>query len=194
MIDLLQIATEVAGHAVEHGTQAVAASNPVEKIASLFHVEVKMLAAQIVSFLLIFIALYFGAWKKVLNVLEERKTKIADGLQYAEEMKTKLEEAERKQSETLREAALEAKEIIAQSQQAAKDIIEKTQSDAQRKSEEIVAQTRENLSLERKQMVAEVKEHASRMVAITAAKVLGRELDDGERTKFSESAVNELSK
>ncbi len=194
MIDLLQIATEVAGHAVEHGTHAVAASNPVEKIANLFHVEVKMLAAQIVSFLLIFIALYFGAWKKVLNVLEERKTKIADGLQYAEEMKTKLAEAERKQSETLKEAALEAKEIIAQSQKAAKDMIEKTQSDAQRKAEEIIAQTRENLSLERKQMVAEVKEHASRMVAITAAKVLGRELDESERTKFSESAVNELSK
>jgi len=193
MIDLLQIATEVAGHAVEHGAHAVAASNPVEKIASGFHIELKTLLAQIVSFLLIFAALYFGAWKKVLNVLDERRTKIADGLQYAEEMKTKLAEAERQQSETLKAAAVEAKEITAQAQKTAKEIVEKTQAEAQRKAEEMVAQTRENLSLERKQMLAEVKEHASKMIAITAARVLSKELDDGERAKFTDRALKELN-
>lgn len=192
MIDLLQIAADVAGHAVEHGAHAVAASNPVEKIATSFHVEIKTLLAQIVSFLLIFAALYFGAWKKVLDVLEQRRTKIADGLQYAEEMKTQLAEAERKQAETLKAAALEAKEITAQAQKTAKEIIEKTQRDTQRKAEEMIAQTRENLTLERKQMLAEVKEHASRMVALTAERVLSRELNDAERNRFAESAASEI--
>ena len=194
MIDLLQITAEAAGHVVEHGAQAVAASNPVEKLASIFHIEKELLAAQIVSFLMIFAALYFGAWKKVLQVLEERRTKIADGLQYAEEMKTKLAEAERQQSEALKAAALEAKEITAQAQKTAKEIVEKMQVEAQYKAEEIIAQTRENLSLERRQMLAEVKEHASKMIAITAAKVLGKELDANERAKFAESAAKELSK
>lgn len=194
MIDLLQIAADVAGHAVEHGANAVAATNPVEKIATGFHVEIKTLLAQILSFLLIFAALYFGAWKKVLDVLEERRTKIADGLQYAEQMKTQLEASERKQAETLKAAALEAKEITGQAQKTAKEIIEKTHRETQRKTEEMIAQTRENLTLERKQMLAEVKEHASRMVALTASRVLSRELDDAERSRFTESAVKELSK
>ena len=194
MIDLLQISTEVATHAIEAGGHAVAASNPVEQIAQGFHLELQTLLSQIVSLLLIFTALYFLAWKKVLIVLEERRNKIADGLQYAEEMKTKLAEAERKQSETLKEAAAEAKEITAQAQKTAKEIVEKTQAEAHRKAEELVAQTRENLSLERKQMLAEVKEHASKMVAITAAKVLSKELNETDRVKFTESAVQELNK
>jgi len=194
MIDLLQITAEAAGHVVEHGANVVAAANPIEKIASGFHIEVETLVAQIVSFLMIFAALYFGAWKKVLGVIDERRTKIADGLQYAEEMKSKLADAELKQAETLKAAAMEAKEITAQAQITAKEFIEKTQLEAQHKAEELIAQTRENLSLERKQMLAEVKEHASKMIALTAMKVLSRELSEDERSKFSENAVNEFTK
>jgi F-type H+-transporting ATPase subunit b len=194
MIDLLQIATDVAGQALSHGAHAAASTNPIERIAGGFHVEVKTLLAQIVSLLLIFAALYFAAWKKVLAVLDERRNKIADGLQYAEEMKSKLADAERHQAETLKAAALEAKEITAQAQKTAKDIIEKTQADAQRRAEELIAQTRENLTLERKQMLAEVKEHASRMVALTAARVLGKELDAKEQARFVESAAKELTR
>lgn len=195
MIDhLLKISSEAVSHAVDAGTHAVAASNPIEKIASQFHVELSTLIAQIVSVLLILIVLRLLAWDPVLKILDERRAKIADGLQYAEEMKAKLADAERKQAETLKEAALEAKQITTDAQKTAKEIVEKTTTDARRKAEEIVAQTREALTLERKQMLTELKEHASHMVALTTAKVLGRELSDAEKTSYTEKAVEELSK
>lgn len=194
MINLLQISSEAVSHAVEAGSHAVASGNPIEKLASGFHIEVSTLIAQIVSFLLIFAALRYLAWGPILKILDERRTKIADGLQYAEEMKTKLADAERKQTETLKEAAMEAKQITVEAQSTAKEIIAKTQSEAQRKAEELVAQTRETLTLERKQMMTEVKEHAAHLVALTTAKVLSRELSDSEKASFTEKAVKELNK
>ena len=194
MTDLLKIASEVATHAVESGAHAAAASNPVEALATGFHVEVEKLISQIVSILIIFGAFRLLAWKPILQILDERRRKISDGLQYAEEMKSKLAESERKQAELLKEAALEAKRIQTEAQNSARALAEKSQADAQRKAEELVTSTRESLGLERKQMLAELKEHAAKLVATTTAKVLQRELNDSEKSRFTESAVSELQK
>ena len=201
MLDILKISSETASHAVEVAAQQATSGGFIEGlmhkmqgIGHTFHVEPETLASQIVSFLLIFIALRYLAWGPVLKILDERRTKIADGLQYAEEMKAKLADAERRQAETLKEAALEARQITADAQKSAKEMIEKSQTDAQHKAEELIAQTRESLTLERRQMMTEVKEHAAHLVALTTAKVLSRELSDAERKRYAEQAVQELSK
>lgn len=194
MIDLLQISSEAVPHIVEAGAHAVASANPIETIATGFHVEVSRLIAQIVALLIVFGLLRWKAWGPITKILDERREKIADGLQYAEEMKGKLADAERKQSETIKEAALEAKQITADAQKTAKEIVEKTTADAQRRAEEIVTQTREALSLERNQMMAEIKEHAAHLVTLTTAKILSRELSDAEKASYAEKAVQELSK
>ena len=200
MLDLLKISSETVSHTVEAATQQATSvgfleglMQTIREIGHNFYVEPEMLASQIVSFLLIFIALRYLAWGPILKILDERRTKIADGLQYAEEMKAKLADAERKQAETLKEAALEARQITADAQKTAKEMIEKTQAEAQRKAEELISQTRESLTHERKQMMTEVKEHATHLVALTTAKVLGRQLSDSEKKSYAEQAVQELN-
>jgi F-type H+-transporting ATPase subunit b len=190
MIDLLQIASDTAYHASDAAAQG---AGPVDAIVTGFKLEVGKLISQIVSILVIFILLRLLAWNPILKILDERRDKIADGLQYAEEMKTKLAEAERKQSEILKEASMEAKTIQDDAQKSVREFVERTHTEAQRKAEELVAQTRESLTLERKQMLAEVKEHAAQLIATTAGTVLKRELDASEKSRFSESAVKELS-
>jgi F-type H+-transporting ATPase subunit b len=193
MIDLLQIASESAHHVVEAGAHAVTTADPLDAMLPGFKLEVGKLISQILSIVIIFGMLRLLAWKPILKILDDRRNKIADGLQYAEEMKTKLAEAERKQSEILKEASLEAKSIQEQAQKSAREFVEKTQVEAQRKAEELVSQTRESLTLERKQMLAEVKAHASELIATTTAAVLRRELDAGEQARYTERAVKELS-
>ena len=193
MLDLLKISSEAISHVAETTTHTAASESAITKLAGNFGVDLPMLMAQIVSFLLVFVLLRYLAWGPILKILDERRTKIADGLQYAEEMKAKLADAERKQAETLKEAALEARQITADAQKTAKEMIEKTQAEAQRKAEEMVAQTRESLTHERKQMMTEVKEHATHLVALTTAKVLGRQLSDSEKKSYAEQAVQELN-
>jgi F-type H+-transporting ATPase subunit b len=192
MIEFIPLTTKAVFLAASTAAHAASDSNPVSKLAGNFHVEWSTLTAQLVSFLLIIAALRFLMWKPLLKTLDERRAKIADGLQYAEEMKSKLADAERQQAETIKEAAMEAKRITVEAQQTAKAFIERTQAESQRKAEELVAQTRDALTQERKQMLAEVKEHATHLVALTTARVLQKELGDADRKRFIEAASREL--
>ena len=90
MIDSLFLFVAAAGGAGEElGTVA--------SLARQFGVDWRFLIAQIVNFCLVAFILYRFAFKPVLNTIEDRQKRIADGLQYAEEMKSKLEEAEKKE-------------------------------------------------------------------------------------------------
>ncbi len=59
----------------------------VGQIARTFGVDWSHLAAQIISFCIVCVLLYLFAYKRVLAMLEERRQRIAEGLQNAEKIK-----------------------------------------------------------------------------------------------------------
>src|SRR5690606_18588589 len=97
-----------------------AAGNPVSNLAAEFGVQWQYLIAQMFSFAIVAAGLYFFAFKPVISTLDSRQKKIDDGLRYADEMKTKLAEAERQQAETIKKAQLDAQQIIEDTRRSAK--------------------------------------------------------------------------
>ena len=81
-------------------------------IAGKFGVTWPTLIAQIVNFILVAAVLYKFAVRPIVATLEERQQKIAEGLQYAEEMKTQLTQAERERTEKVKDAAAEARVFL----------------------------------------------------------------------------------
>ena len=165
----------------------------VARLAQQFDVKWEFLVAQIINFCLVAFLLYKFAFKPVLNTIEERQAKIADGLQYAEEMKSKLAEAERKEAETLKKAHQEAQNIVAETRENAKAILEKHTQDAAGKAEDILNKAEQAIDLERKKMLSEVRQEIAALVVQTTAKVLRKELSEQDRATFSESASRELA-
>ena len=125
--------------------------------------------------------------------MEEREKEISDGLRFAEEVKIKLEDAERKHTETLKEASEEAQKTIASAREQAKSFEDQLRKDAETRAEDIVRKAREQMQLERQTLVAEARQEFAQLVVETATKVLDRELSDDEKTRFSESASKELA-
>ncbi len=125
--------------------------------------------------------------------MEEREKQISDGLRFAEEVKIKLEDAERKHTETLKEASEEAQKTIASAREQAKSFEDQLRKDAETRAEDIVRKAREQMQLERQTLVAEARQEFAQLVVETATKVLDRELSDDEKTRFSESASKELA-
>ena len=125
--------------------------------------------------------------------MEEREKQISDGLRFAEEVKIKLEDAERKHTETLKEASEEAQKTIASAREQAKSFEDQLRKDAEARAEDIVRKAREQMQLERQTLVAEARQEFAQLVVETATKVLDRELSDDEKTRFSESASKELA-
>ena len=162
-------------------------------LAGQFHLEVKMLLAQIVNFGIVAAILWYFGFKKVTATLVERQERIAQGLQYAEDMKAKLAEAEAQHAETLKEAQQQAQGIVAEAREAAKALLERETKEAAAKAQEALRKAQEAMDLERQRMLTEVREEVARLVVLTSARVLNRELSEQERSRFSDSAAQEIA-
>jgi F-type H+-transporting ATPase subunit b len=170
-----------------------ASNNPLAPIANEFNIQLPYLVAQIISFSIVALLLYKLAFKPVIATIDERQRKIESGLKYAEEMKTKLSESERRQTETLKQAQLEAQQIIEEARRSAKLYYEKQTQEAAAKVEQMMRKSQEATELERRKMLAEVRQEIARLVVLTSSRVLSRELTSEERARYSESASRELA-
>lgn len=166
------------------------------RISELFHrfgIDLPYLLSQIISFGVVAFLLYKYAFKPVLATMDERNAKIAAGLHHAEEMKAKLADAEKQHAETLRTAALEAQKVIDEARATAKSLIDRETRQATEKTQQMIAKAEQAIDLERRKMLADVREEISRLVALTAQRVLTRELQPDERRRYAESAARELT-
>jgi F-type H+-transporting ATPase subunit b len=163
-----------------------------ESLIGQFGIDWKIIIAQAINFLIVAVLLYKFAFKPVLSTMEERQTKISDGLQYAEEMKSKLAESERQQAEALKNANAEAQKIVIESRTQAKTLYEKQVSDAANKTEDMLKRAEATIEQEREKMLADVRKEVAGLVVQTAGKVLQKELDEAERNRLSEAAAKEL--
>jgi F-type H+-transporting ATPase subunit b len=166
---------------------------PIADLAGKFHVEWNILVAQIINFTIVAFLLYRFAFKPIIATIDQRQKQIADGLQYAEEVKLKLADVERQQAETLKEASLEAQKTVGDARSQAKQHLENQKAEAQAQAEDLIRKGREAIELERTKMIIEAKEEIAKLVVMTAEKVLDRELSAQERSAFSEAAVKEVN-
>ena len=165
----------------------------ISELAGNFGISWPTLVAQMVNFCIVAFVLYKFAVKPITATLDERQQKIADGLQYAEEMKVQLAAAERERAEKIKEAAVAAQAILAESREQSKEMIEQKTQEAAAQAEAIIRKASEATELERQKMLSDVRQEVARLVVETSATVLSRDLSDAEKQTFSVSAAKELS-
>jgi F-type H+-transporting ATPase subunit b len=146
------------------------------------------------NFALVVAIIYYGALRKILKTMDERKEKIEAGLQYAEQMKKELAESEEKQAAVLREARQQSQEIVAQARNAAKAFQDLQSQETAAKVEQMLTRGREAIELERRKAFDELKGEVTRLVLLTTSRVLSRDLADGERSSLTQHAAEELAK
>ncbi|RKX36040.1 MAG: ATP synthase F0 subunit B [Verrucomicrobia bacterium] len=159
-----------------------------------FGIEWPFLIAQIISFSVVAFLLYKFAFKPVLATIDERQTKIEAGLNYTEEMKVKLADAETQHTARIKEASLEAQQIIHEARETGKEMIEQQIQEATDRAEQTIAKAGQAIELERKKMLADVREEIARLVVLTTSRVLSRDLSDDERSRYVSSATEELDR
>jgi F-type H+-transporting ATPase subunit b len=168
-----------------------------ESIISTFGnmgVDWRLIAMNAVNFGIVAVVLYYFGFRRVLKTMDERKSKIEAGLQYAEEMKKKLDEAELKQAEILKEARQEAQAIVAKAQTVAKDLEERQLKETASRIEQMLQSGREAIELERRKAFDELKGEVARLVVLTATQVFTEELTENNRASINRRAAQELAK
>jgi F-type H+-transporting ATPase subunit b len=158
-----------------------------------FGLDAKLVIFQLVGFLIFFVVVYKYGIKPIVAKMEERNKGIADGLRYADEMKAKLADAEKQHAATLRQAALDAQKVVDEARKSAKELLDREAAATTEKTQQMLAKAEEAIALERRKMIADARVEITRLVALTAQRVLSRELGPEERKRYTETAARDLA-
>ena len=149
--------------------------------------------SQVISFTIVAFLLQKFAYKPILNVLEERRTKIAEGLANAEKIKQQLAESEQRVQDILAKANTDAQKMIDEARASAQALADKRSQQAISEAEQIIAKARESTVLEREKTLAELKREVGRLVINTTAKVTGKVLTTEDQKRLSDEAAREVA-
>lgn len=116
-------------------------------------------------------------WPPLMQALEERQAKIADGLAAAEKGQKELEEAKAKVGDDLKVAKAQAQEIINQAQKRANEIVDEAKGAARTEADKIKA----SAEAEIEQSINGAKEQLRKEVSVIALsgaeRILKKEID-----------------
>ena len=116
-------------------------------------------------------------WPPIMEAIEERQKKIADGLSAAERAAKDLDLAQANASDQLKEAKRAATEIIEQANKRKGQILEEAREEALTERQKILTQGEAELESERKRTRDELRKQVATLAVIGAEKILERSID-----------------
>lgn len=149
--------------------------------------------SQVISFVIVMIALRVFAYKPILAVLHQRREQIAQAQLNAEKIKQQLAEAEKRHAEILEKANAEAQKMIDEARASSGILTERKQQEAIAAAEQIVAKAREASAIEHERTMSQLKRELGRLVVDTTAKVTGKVLTPDDQKRLQEEATRQIA-
>jgi len=156
-------------------------------------INLPVLIAQTVNFVVLLIILRLVLYKPVLRMLDERRERIREGLSAAERGREQAEQANREAQAQIDAARREGQQIVAQAQQVALRLQEDARQQAQRQGEAMLERARSEIQLERDAAIAELRREFADLTIAAAEKVIGQSLDRAAHQRLIEQALAESS-
>ena len=161
--------------------------------AKSFGVDWPHLIAQIISFVIVAFLLHRFAYKRVVDMLEERRHRIAEGLANAEKIKAELARAEAQRQEIVALANSQANKLIEEARAAAAKVQERETQKAIATAEQIIAKAREAAAQDHARMLAELRKEVGRLVVQTTATVTGKILTPEDQRRLAEETAKQVA-
>jgi F-type H+-transporting ATPase subunit b len=173
--------------------QPTEAVGQVERIARTFGVAWPHLIAQTLSFTVVCALLYWLAYRPILQMLEQRRQQIADGLANAEKVRAELAKTEAQRHEVLARAHSDAKGIVRDARAAAARIEAQGAQQANATAQEILTKAHQATEREHTLMLGDLKREVGRLVLQTTAVVTGKVLTADDQRRLAEESARRLS-
>ena len=141
-------------------------------------INITWLLAQVVNFGLLLFILWKLAYKPVLKVMDDRKQRIQESLDYAENAKKQAAEQQKEFDRKLADARREAQAAATVAAQAGEKERAVILAQAREDARKMIEQAKEQIEYERKQMLAELREEVVQLSLLAAEKVVSQSLDE----------------
>lgn len=150
------------------------------------------LIGQAIAFLIFIGFCMKYVWPPIIEALDERKKKIADGLAAAERGRHEQELAEKRAQQVIHEAKEQANEIISQAQRRGNEIVDESKENARVEGDRILTSAKAEITQEANRAKDELRTQVGAIAIAGAAKIISREIDDKAHTDLLEELVGQI--
>ncbi len=150
--------------------------------------------SQLVNFTLLAVLLYLLLYKPVLNMLNQRKERIARSMADVDAAREAAARAQQEYDRKIAEAQRKAQEIIAQAAQTGEKVSAEIKAEALREAEAIREKARAEAALEKEHLLADVQKQIASLSMLAAERVLGQAMDPDLQRKLLDQFMSELGK
>ena len=151
------------------------------------------LIAQLINFVLLLIIFRMLLYKPLLNILDQRKRRIEEGIAASDEAKRRLSETEQETAKEMDKARQEGQALIAQAQQAANRLREEETQRARAEAEQLIERARGEIALERDAAIAVLRREFAGLAVTAAERVIKKEIDAGTHRQLIDEVLAEAS-
>jgi F-type H+-transporting ATPase subunit b len=185
-VDLLTVVSDV-------GRQVIQLTQEGGVEQTTFQVNLFQVVIAAANFAVFLVLLYVFALKPVSRMLEDRRSRIEQGLKDAEQARRDREQAEAERLATLQEARKEASEILTRDQRVAEEAREADIAATKAELERIRERAAADIEAEKQRAIAELRKEVADLALLAASKVVGETLNTDRERRLVEEFLAETT-
>jgi F-type H+-transporting ATPase subunit b len=132
-------------------------------------------------------------WPTIIEMIEARQKKIAEGLAAATKGEKELDEAEARSKEIIREARDRAAQIVDQASKRSNEIVEEAKDTASGEAQRLVAQAHDEVARETTRAREGLRQEVGKLAVEGASRLLGREIDAKAHAELLDKLAAEVA-
>ena len=131
-------------------------------------------------------------WPHIMQALESRRARIADGLAAAERGQQELATAEERARTVIDEAKEQAREILSHAQRRADEVVQGSKDEARVEGEKMIGAARSEIDQERNQAREALRAEVVKLAVSGVERILMREVDEKAHGETLEKLAAQL--
>jgi F-type H+-transporting ATPase subunit b len=154
-------------------------------------INLPLLIALVVNFIILFVLLSFFAYKPITKMLEDRQAKIRESMEQAEKIRQETSRSEEEIKAHLEQARKDGQVVIAQATQIGERLKEEAKEGARQEAQALVDKARGEIQRERDKSIEELRAEFADIAILAAEKVINETLDKKKHRKIIDEVLNE---
>jgi F-type H+-transporting ATPase subunit b len=161
-----------------------------EAIINTFHIDFRIIIAQVINFGVVFVVLYIYALKPLQKIMKERTEKIEKGVDDAKSNALILQNTKAEYEEIIKKARNEAHVIFQEGKKEAEDKRNAMLEETKKEVSVMIENGKKNLENEKIKIVKDAEAEITSISVKIAEKILGKSIDKS----FDDRTIEELRK
>ena len=145
-----------------------------------------------IAFVLLLALLYRFAWGPLMNTVQGREERIASDLERAETARKGAEEARQKHQEELQQAAQEARALLDETRERAKQLQAELEVQARSEAQGLLERARQTIDAEKQQALREIKDQVVDLSVAISARIVEKSVDREDHLRQADKVLAKL--